>query len=65
MSVDNGNNTNDKSSEEDDVMLKKIDKTNLTGLTTEKKEILKKLLGSVKAPLDLNKMRDEMKYAKN
>jgi len=55
----------DESTKEDDIMLKKIDKTNINGLTADKKEILKKLLGTVKSPLDINKMRDEMKYAKN
>lgn len=60
------NTTNDKAStKEDDIMLKKIDKTNITGLSTDKKEILKSLMGSVKSPLDLNKMRDEIKYGKD
>jgi len=45
--------------------LEKIDKSKLTGLTPEKKEILKQLIGYVKTPLDLNKMRDELKENDN
>ncbi|MDR1689548.1 MAG: hypothetical protein LBS21_13205 [Clostridiales bacterium] len=43
----------------------KINKTNLKGLTKEKIEILKSLKGSASFPLDLNKVREEWKYAKN
>ena len=57
--------SNDESTKEGDVMPRKIDKSNITGLTTEKKEALKSLMGSVKSPLDLNKMRDELKYGKD
>lgn len=57
--------SNDESTKEGDVMSRKIDKSNITGLTTEKKEVLKSLMGSVKSPLDLNKMRDELKYGKD
>jgi hypothetical protein len=40
---------------------KKIDKTNKTGLTKEKKKILKSMSGSVLGP-DLNTMRHCLKY---
>lgn len=43
-------------------MSKKIDKSNITGLTPNKKKIMKSLMGSASSPLDLNKMRDELKY---
>jgi hypothetical protein len=43
----------------------KINKVNLKGLTKEKKEVLKSLRGSASFKLDLNKVRDEWKYAKN
>ena len=43
--------------------MSKIDKINKTGLTKEKKKILKKLMGSASIPLDFNKMRDELKYS--
>jgi len=43
----------------------KINKSELKGLTKEKKEILKSLKGSASSVLDLNKVRDEWKYEKN
>ncbi|MFA9397940.1 MAG: hypothetical protein ACERKV_06730 [Clostridiaceae bacterium] len=46
-------------------MTKKIDKSNITGLTTDKKKILKNLMGSATSPIDLNKIRDELKYGKS
>ena len=45
--------------------MSKINKTNLKGLTKEKKEILKSLKGSASSALDLNKVRDELKHEKN
>ncbi len=41
-------------------MASEINKENLTGLTTEKKEILKSVMGSVDSPIDMNKMMEEM-----
>lgn len=40
-------------------------KANKTGLNPEKKKILEKLMGTASFPLDLNKMRDEIKYGKS
>lgn len=42
--------------------VKQIDKTDKTGLTPEKKEILKSQQGSVSFPIDLNKVREWDKY---
>lgn len=51
---------------EDDVMntiaVRQIDKTNLSGLTVEKKKLLKILQGIATSPMDFNKIRDEKKY---
>jgi hypothetical protein len=56
----------DKKEERDMIVaVKPIDKTGKTGLTREKKEILKKQVGSASAPIDLNKMREWMKYENN
>lgn len=41
--------------------VKKIDKTNFTGLTKEKKEILKNFVGKSSSKIDWNKIRDEWK----
>lgn len=39
---------------------------NYKGLSKEKKELLKKLMGSASTPkIDFNKVRDEWKYATN
>ena len=43
----------------------KIDKTKITGLTKEKKELLKSYKGKSSSPIDLNKVRDYIKYGKN
>lgn len=41
----------------------KIDKSNIEGLTKEKKAILKSVIGSASSDkIDLNKYRDELKY---
>ncbi len=45
-------------------MTKKIDKSNMTGLTPDKKKILKTLMGSASSPIDFNKIRNELKYGK-
>jgi hypothetical protein len=42
--------------------IKTIDKTGKTGLTKEKKEILKRCQGSASAPINLNKIRQWSKY---
>ncbi|WP_157061880.1 hypothetical protein [Alicyclobacillus ferrooxydans] len=42
--------------------IKTIDKTGKTGLTKEKKEILKRHAGSASVPIDLNTMREWLKY---
>jgi hypothetical protein len=43
----------------------KIDKTKITGLTKEKKAILKSVVGKSPSPIDFNKVRDWVKYAEN
>ena len=40
----------------------KINKSNLIGLTPEKKAILKSLCGAASIPVDFNEIRDEEKY---
>lgn len=45
-------------------MAKKINKTKMTGLNSEKKIILKSLMGAASSPIDFNKIRDELKYGK-
>lgn len=53
---------------EDDVMnaaVRKIDKTNLVGLTVDKKKLLKSLQGIATSPIDFNKIRDAQKYEKD
>lgn len=42
--------------------IKTIDKTGKTGLTKEKKGILKRQAGSASVPIDLNTMRERLKY---
>lgn len=60
---------NDKESKEDDgmnaVAISKIDKTNVSGLTIDKKKLLKSLQGIATSPIDFNKIRDEEKYGKD
>lgn len=59
----------DKKIKEDDVMnavaIRKIDKTNVSGLTLDKKKLLKSLQGIATSPIDFNKLRDEQKYGKD
>ena len=43
----------------------KIDKKSLTGLTLDKKKLLKSLQGVASFPIDFNKIREEQKYEKN
>ena len=58
-----------KNLEEDVVMntmaIKGIDKSNLSGLTVDKKKILKSLQGIATSPIDFNKVREEQKYGKD
>lgn len=62
-------NSNYKNSKEDKIMnaatMRKIDKTNVSGLTVDKKKILKSLQGIATSPMDFNKIRDEQKYGKD
>jgi hypothetical protein len=49
----------------DDEMTR-ISKINNKGLTTEKKALLKSVVGSASSPkIDLNKVRESFKYEKN
>lgn len=54
---------------EDDVMntmaVKKIDKSNMSGLTLEKKQILKSLQGIATSSIDFNKIREKEKYGED
>lgn len=44
----------------------KINKSNINGLTKEKKTLFKSVVGSASSPkIDLNKVRDEWKYGKS
>lgn len=45
--------------------VKQIDKSNITGLTKRKKEILKRHMGSASSKIDMNKVRDWWKYEDN
>lgn len=60
---------NDKKIKEDDAMnavaARKIDKTKVSGLTMDKKKLLKSLQGIASSPIDFNKIRDEQKYGKD
>lgn len=47
------------------MVIRKIDKTNLTGLTLDKKKILKSLQGMASSPVDFNKIRNEQKYGQD
>lgn len=47
------------------VMAERIDKTNLVGLTMDKKKILKSLQGTASSPIDFNRIRNEQKYGKD
>lgn len=57
-----------KRKKEDDVMegvsISGIDKTGISGLTVDKKKILKSLKGIASSPIDFNKIREEQKYGK-
>jgi hypothetical protein len=56
-------------SKEDDVMdvmaIRKLDKSNMSGLTSDKKKLLKSLQGAASSPIDFNKIRDEQKYGED
>lgn len=45
--------------------VKRIDKTNSSGLTLSKKKLLKSLQGIATSPIDFNKIRDKEKYGEN
>ena len=45
--------------------VKRIDKTNISGLTSDKKKLLKSLQGTASSPIDFNRIRDEQKYGKD
>lgn len=59
----------DKQAKEDEVMnlmaIRKIDKTNISGLTSDKKKLLKSLQGIATSPIDFNKIRDKEKYGED
>lgn len=61
--------SDEKRAKEDDSMnaavIRKIDKTNISGLTMDKKKILKSLQGIASSPIDFNKIRNEQKYGKD
>ena len=61
--------SDEKRVKEDDsmsaVVIRKIDKTNISGLTMDKKKILKSLQGIASSPIDFNKIRNEQKYGKD
>lgn len=63
-SIDNNN-----YAKEDDSMnaaaIRKIDKTSISGLTPEKKKLLKSLQGIATSPIDFNEIRDEQKYGED
>ncbi len=63
------NKSNEDNKKEDDVMnaatVRKIDKTNMSGLTLGKKKLLKSLQGIATSPIDFNKIRNEQKYGKD
>lgn len=67
----NGTNniSNNKEVEEacsmDTTIVRKIDKTNISGLTENKKKLLKNLQGIASSPIDFNKIRNEQKYGKD
>ena len=44
--------------------IRRIDKSKLTGLTAEKKRMIRAGKGAASCPIDFNKMRDEEKYGK-
>lgn len=45
--------------------IKKIDKSNISGLSKNKKDLLKKHMGSASGNIDLNKVREWWKYENN
>lgn len=72
MDSDNKNSNKNKNislGKEDATMnataIKKIDKSLLTGLTLEKKRIMKSLQGIASSPIDYNKIRDAQKNGKD
>lgn len=59
---------NNNAKEEDSmnaVAIRKINKTNISGLTSEKKKLLKSLQGIATSSIDFNKIRDEQKYGED
>ena len=66
---ENKSNYNNNNVKEDDSMnavaIRKINKTNISGLTLEKKKLLKSLQGIATSPIDFNKIRDEQKYGED
>jgi hypothetical protein len=54
-----------KNREEDKMATAVLKKQSKPGLTPEKKEALKKLIGSASSKIDLNKVRDEWKNDNN
>lgn len=68
MGVTKGINDEKRAKEDDSmnaVVIRKIDKTNISGLTIDKKKILKSLQGIASSPIDFNKIRNEQKYGKD
>lgn len=67
--MDKPKETEIKKVKEDDsmsaAMVKRIDKTDMIGLTMDKKKILKSLQGIASSPIDFNKIRNEQKYGKD
>lgn len=46
-------------------MIGRVDKSNIVGLTMDKKKTLKSLQGIASSPIDFNKIRNEQKYGKD
>lgn len=69
LAVSEEKDIDNKNSKEEDVMsavaVRKIDKTNVSGLTLDKKKLLKSLQGAATSPIDFNKIRDEQKYGED
>lgn len=55
----------DKEGKDMQVAIKKLDLSKYTGLTKEKKAILKEHMGSASTKIDMNKVRDWWKYESN
>lgn len=52
----------DKEAKKMNTAIKKLDMTKYTGLTKEKKAILKEHMGSATSKIDMNKVREWWKY---